>query len=98
MQQAYRAAGIGIPRTTYGQVTIGRAVDLDQPKAGDLVFNPGSDGSDARPGHVGMYIGNDMVLEAPRTGVRTRVVSYTDWRNSTSAITRVTGIRRVVDW
>jgi len=45
-----------------------------------------------------MYIGNDMVLESPRTGVRTRVVSYTDWRNSTSAITRVTVIRRVVDW
>ncbi|MBL1288487.1 NlpC/P60 family protein [Streptomyces sp. NPDC057067] len=98
MQQAYRAAGISIPRVTYDQVRVGTHVSVDRPKPGDLVFNPGSDGSDARPGHVGMYIGDDMVIEAPRTGVRTRVVSYSSWRNSTSAITRVTEVRRVVQW
>ncbi|MFJ8754576.1 NlpC/P60 family protein [Streptomyces sp. NPDC102441] len=98
MQQAYRAAGISIPRVTYDQVGIGTHVSVDSPKPGDLVFNPGSDGSDARPGHVGMYIGDDMVIEAPRTGVRTRVVSYSSWRNSTSAVTRVTEVRRVVRW
>ncbi|MFF6937693.1 NlpC/P60 family protein [Streptomyces sp. NPDC008312] len=98
MQQAYRAAGISIPRVTYDQVRVGTHVSVDRPKPGDLVFNPGSDGSDARPGHVGMYIGDDMVIEAPRTGVRTRVVSYSSWRNSTSSITRVTEVRRVVQW
>ncbi|MGW2562268.1 C40 family peptidase [Streptomyces sp. NPDC001514] len=98
MQQAYAAAGISIPRTTYDQVNIGRRVDIDKPKPGDLVFNAGSDGSDARPGHVGMYIGDGLVIEAPRTGVQTRVVPYSNWRNSTSATTRVTEIRRVVDW
>jgi cell wall-associated NlpC family hydrolase len=98
MQQAYAAAGITLPRTTYEQVTIGTRVGLDSPKPGDLVFNPGSDGSDARPGHVGMYIGDGLVIEAPRTGVRTRIVPYSNWRNSTNATTRVTEIRRVVDW
>ncbi|MFJ8863992.1 NlpC/P60 family protein [Streptomyces sp. NPDC102451] len=98
MQQAYGAAGISIPRVTYDQVRIGTHVSVDGPRPGDLVFNPGSDGSDARPGHVGMYIGDDMVIEAPRTGVRTRVVPYSSWRNSTSAITRVTEVRRVVQW
>ncbi|WP_405805630.1 bifunctional lytic transglycosylase/C40 family peptidase [Streptomyces sp. NBC_00210] len=97
-QQAYKAAGINIPRTTYDQVNTGRQVSIDKPKPGDLIFNPGSDGSDARPGHVGMYIGDDMVIEAPRTGVQTRIVSYSSWRNSTSAITRVTEVRRVVNW
>ncbi|MET9595687.1 NlpC/P60 family protein [Streptomyces sp. NPDC006516] len=97
-QQAYRAAGISIPRVTYDQVRIGAHVSVDKPKPGDLVFNPGSDGSDARPGHVGMYIGDDMVIEAPRTGVRTRVVSYSSLRNSTSAVTRVSEVRRVVQW
>jgi hypothetical protein len=97
MQKAYAAAGIDLPRTTYDQVKIGRRVGIDSPKPGDLIFNPGSDGSDARPGHVGMYIGGGLVIEAPRTGVRTRVVPYSNWRNSTSA-TRVTEIRRVVDW
>ncbi|MEV8590907.1 NlpC/P60 family protein [Streptomyces sp. NPDC051180] len=103
MQQAYRAAGIPIPRVTYDQVNIGRRIDLDAPQPGDLVFNPGSDGSAARPGHVGMYVGEDaqgrgLVVEAPRTGVRTRLVTYDSWRTSTSRMTRVTEVRRVVDW
>ncbi|MET8945459.1 bifunctional lytic transglycosylase/C40 family peptidase [Streptomyces sp. NPDC004542] len=98
MQQAYQAAGVSIPRTTYDQVNVGSQVDIDRPKPGDLVFNPGSDGSDARPGHVGMYVGNGMVVEAPRTGVKTRIVTYDSWRNSTSYITRITEVRRVVDW
>ncbi|WP_209441263.1 NlpC/P60 family protein [Streptomyces aureus] len=98
MQQAYRAAGVSIPRTTYDQVNVGTQVDIGHPKPGDLVFNPGSDGSDARPGHVGMYVGNGMVIEAPRTGVKTRIVTYDSWRNSTSYITRITEVRRVVDW
>ncbi|MFF0430364.1 NlpC/P60 family protein [Streptomyces sp. NPDC004520] len=103
MQQAYRAAGVVIPRVTYDQVNIGRRVDLDAPRPGDLVFNAGSDGSAARPGHVGMYVGEDaqgrgLVVEAPRTGVRTRLVSYDTWRTSSSSTIRVTEIRRVVDW
>ncbi|MFC9498411.1 NlpC/P60 family protein [Streptomyces sp. NPDC056982] len=98
MQQAYKAAGVSIPRTTYDQVNVGDQVDIDKPKPGDLVFNPGSDGSDARPGHVGMYIGSGLVIEAPRTGVKTRTVTYDSWRKSTSYMTRVTEIRRVVDW
>lgn len=97
-QQAYRAAGIDIPRTTYAQVTLPKAVDLDRPKPGDLVFNPGSDGSDARPGHVAMYVGEGLVIEAPRTGLRTRLVTYASLRNSTSPITRVSALRRVVAW
>lgn len=96
MQQAYRAAGISIPRTTYAQVNVGTQVDIDGPQPGDLVFNPGSDGSDARPGHVGMYIGNGLIIEAPRTGVKTRIVTYESWRNSTSYLTRITEVRRVV--
>ncbi|MFE9393577.1 NlpC/P60 family protein [Streptomyces sp. NPDC006784] len=98
MQQAYRAAGIDIPRTTYDQVNAGKQVSMDKPKPGDLVFNAGSDGSDARPGHVGMYIGDNMIVEAPRSGVKTRLVTYSSWRQSTKAITRITEVRRVVDW
>ncbi|MQY15145.1 Membrane-bound lytic murein transglycosylase F [Streptomyces sp. RB5] len=98
MQQAYHHAGITIPRTTYDQVNTGTTVALDAPKPGDLIFNPGSDGSDSRPGHVGMYIGEDLVLEAPRTGLKTRLVSYTSWRTSTTPTTRVTAIRRIVTW
>ncbi|MCG0066002.1 bifunctional lytic transglycosylase/C40 family peptidase [Streptomyces tricolor] len=98
MQQAYRAAGVNIPRVTYDQVAVGTRVDIDHPKPGDLVFNAGSDGSDARPGHVGMYIGNGLIVEAPRTGLKTRIVTYSSWRNSTNYMTRITEVRRVVNW
>ncbi|MEU7554071.1 NlpC/P60 family protein [Streptomyces sp. NPDC044571] len=98
MQQAYKAAGISIPRVTYDQVDLPIQVDLDNPKPGDLVFNAGSDGSAASPGHVGMYIGSGLLIESPRTGVRTRIVSYGSWRNSSNHMTRVTAVRRVVSW
>ncbi|MET8298175.1 NlpC/P60 family protein [Streptomyces sp. NPDC005180] len=98
MEQAYKAAGLTIPRVTYDQINLPLQVGLDSPKPGDLVFNAGSDGSATSPGHVGMYIGSGLLIEAPRTGVRTRIVPYSSWRNSTNYMTRVTGIRRVVNW
>ncbi|WP_406484211.1 NlpC/P60 family protein [Streptomyces sp. NBC_01568] len=98
MQQAYKAAGITIPRVTFDQIDLPIQVGLDSPKPGDLVFNAGSDGSAASPGHVGMYIGSGLLIESPRTGVRTRIVPYSSWRNSTNYMTRATGIRRVVAW
>ncbi|MGQ5261054.1 C40 family peptidase, partial [Micromonospora sp. ZYX-F-536] len=46
IQQAYRAAGIGIPRTTSEQVHAGTAVgDYRDLRPGDLLFIPGSRGS-----------------------------------------------------
>ncbi|MFC5724865.1 NlpC/P60 family protein [Streptomyces gamaensis] len=96
MQQAYRAAGVPLTRTTYTQVGEGQAVSADAPLPGDLVFTPGSDGSAASPGHVGMYIGNGLLVEAPRTGLKTRVVTYSSWRNSSSPITRVVAVRRII--
>ncbi|MGW5851784.1 C40 family peptidase [Streptomyces sp. NPDC055254] len=98
VQQAYAAAGIPLARTTYDQVKLPRRIALDDPKPGDLVFTAGSDGSEARPGHVGMYLGDGLLIEAPRTGVRTRVVPYATWRHSTRHATRVTAVRRVVAW
>ncbi|MFE2283723.1 NlpC/P60 family protein [Streptomyces sp. NPDC059443] len=88
VQQAYRAAGVTIPRVTYDQVKLPGQVGLDDPKPGDLVFNAGSDGSAASPGHVGMYIGSGLLVESPRTGVRTLLVPYSSSRNSTNCMTR----------
>jgi cell wall-associated NlpC family hydrolase len=96
MEQAYRTAGITISRTTFTQVTEGRAVAVDAPLAGDLVFSPGSDGTVTAPGHVGMYIGGGLLIEAPHTGVQTRIVTYSSWRNSASPEERVVAVRRIV--
>jgi cell wall-associated NlpC family hydrolase len=34
---------------------------------GDLIFIPGSDGTFS-PGHVGMYVGDGLLINAPETG------------------------------
>ena len=96
MQQAYRAAGISITRTTSTQIHDGQAVSLDGVLPGDLVFSPGSDGTAASPGHVGMYIGSGLLIEAPHTGAKIRVVTYSSWRNASSPSMRAVAARRIV--
>jgi hypothetical protein len=69
VQQAYRAAGISLPRTAAEQSRIGVLVrGPGELRPGDLLFVPGSAGTIANPGHVGMYIGDGLLVSAPRTG------------------------------
>ncbi|MCZ0990353.1 C40 family peptidase [Streptomyces diastatochromogenes] len=76
MQQAYAHAGITLTRTTYAQVGEGKSVSPNALKPGDLLF---SRGTAARPEHVGMYIGEGLVIEAPRTGKPVRITPLKDW-------------------
>ncbi|MEW1599401.1 NlpC/P60 family protein [Streptomyces sp. NPDC093808] len=76
MQQAYAHAGITLTRTTYKQVNEGQAVSPAHLKPGDLIF---SRGTAARPEHVGMYMGEGLVIEAPRTTKPVRITPIKDW-------------------
>ncbi|MES9558072.1 MULTISPECIES: NlpC/P60 family protein [unclassified Streptomyces] len=76
MQQAYDHADITLTRTTYTQVKDGKAVSPSQLQPGDLIF---SRGTAARPEHVGMYIGEGLVIEAPRTSKPVRITPIKDW-------------------
>ncbi|MBU5946456.1 C40 family peptidase [Streptomyces sp. NPDC017966] len=76
MQQAYAHAGITLTRTTYTQVNEGKAVSPARLKPGDLIF---SRGTAARPEHVGMYMGEGLVIEAPRTTKPVRITPIKDW-------------------
>ncbi|MGC0328099.1 cell wall-associated NlpC family hydrolase [Streptomyces sp. SAI-170] len=76
MQQAYAKAGIQLTRSTYTQVNEGKAVSVKALKPGDLIF---SRGTSARPEHVGMYMGEGLVIEAPRTGKPVRITPLKDW-------------------
>ena len=66
---SFKAAGISLPRTTYQQVLMGTAVSRAELIPGDLVFPD--------PGHVGIYTGNGMWIEAPHAGTSVREVQ--DW-------------------
>ncbi|MGW4883474.1 bifunctional lytic transglycosylase/C40 family peptidase [Streptomyces murinus] len=76
-KMAWSAAGVNLPRTTYDQVHAGTAVRSGaQLRPGDLLFSiPGRAG----PEHVGMYIGNNQVIEAPHTGAQVRIKPLDYW-------------------
>lgn len=82
-QAAWKAVGVDLPRTTYDQVTAGTTVSLANAKPGDLVFFYDS------IGHVGLYIGNDMMIHAPKPGTYVREESvFYDGESSVHSVVR----------
>ncbi len=71
VQHVYADLGISLPRTSQEQVTAGTPVDsVADAQPGDLVFfEPSASG----PGHVGIYIGNGQMIDAPHTGTDVQI-------------------------
>jgi len=76
VMMAYRAAGIGLPRTSQQQWAAGPQVGT--PRRGDLVFFAGADGTPAAPGHVGLVVdpARHRMIEAYATGFPVRVSTF----------------------
>jgi peptidoglycan DL-endopeptidase CwlO len=79
---AWAAAGVSIPRTSYEQLDDLPQVALGDQQPGDiLVFLDG--------GHVGIYVGDNKLIDAPQTGEDVQLVSFTGWyRENLYAIVR----------
>jgi cell wall-associated NlpC family hydrolase len=76
VMMAYRAAGINIPRTSQQQWAQLPHVPAASVEVGDLVFFAGADGTPAAPGHVGLVIGHDKMIEAYATGFPIRISTF----------------------
>lgn len=77
---AWTQAGVVLPHYTITQAQAGTPVSSPNLMVpGDLILVPGDDGALAAPGHVGMYIGNGLVVNAsdPTDGIR--VQTYADF-------------------
>ena len=88
---AWAQAGVALAHYTGDQMHEGTAVDgFGAISPGDLVLIPGSDGTLANPGHVGLYIGDGLVLSAtdPEQGVIVQT-----WANFTAG--GLSGIRHL---
>jgi len=69
----YAQLGINLVHYAASQFASFPKLDPTQLAPGDLVFfEPKADG----PGHVGMYIGHDQMIEAPHTGAVVRITSF----------------------
>jgi peptidoglycan DL-endopeptidase CwlO len=87
---AWAAAGVSLPHLAAAQANMGtpEPIDLSQAVGGDLVLIPGSDGTAAAPGHVGMVAGyvdkadgrHLYLIQAPETGVPVELTEATEWR------------------
>jgi cell wall-associated NlpC family hydrolase len=87
ISSAYRAAGVGIPRVSRAQWGAGPHVAVANLLPGDLVFYADNPADPATIHHVGMYIGNGLMVHAPHTGDVVRVASI--WRESYAGATRI---------
>jgi peptidoglycan DL-endopeptidase CwlO len=86
---AWARAGVALEHFTGDQLHEGIPVDgFGAISPGDLVLIPGSDGTLANPGHVGLYLGDGLVLSAtdPEQGVIVQT-----WANFTAG--GLSGIR-----
>jgi cell wall-associated NlpC family hydrolase len=76
---AWAQAGVALLHYTVAQWDAGTPTDPAHLAPGDLVLTPGSDGTVSDPQHVGMFLGDGLVVEAPQTGDVIRVVSYSSF-------------------
>lgn len=74
MQYVFRKTfAVNIPRTAAAQATVGSHVSRSNLQPGDMVFFKTA--GPRRISHVGMYVGNNRFIHAPRTGKTIEVTS-----------------------
>jgi NlpC/P60 family len=77
MQQAYKAAGLTLPRTSRDQWNAGARVwNASDLQPGDLVFFAYNTADPATIHHVGIYIGAGNMIDAPYTGATVRITPF----------------------
>jgi cell wall-associated NlpC family hydrolase len=67
----YARLGVSLPHSSYAQWNAGVHVSSSQLAPGDLVFFYSL-------GHVGIYIGGGLFVEAPHTGATVRISNLND--------------------
>ena len=79
---AYGSAGIRLPRTAAQQFAALRHVSLAQARPGDLLFfYPGIT-------HVGIYLGDGLMVDAPHSGASVRVEAFSPWFGPVMGVSR----------
>ena len=83
--------GIDLPRTSAEQANLGTKVSVDELKPGDLVF---FNTMRRAYSHVGIYLGNNQFVHAPRAGAEIRVenMQQSYWVSKYNGARRLDGV------
>jgi cell wall-associated NlpC family hydrolase len=73
---AWAKVGVHLPHSSQEQAVVGTPTTANALVPGDLILVPGDDGTLAAPGHVGLYIGDGLVLNAADQQDGIRVQTY----------------------
>jgi cell wall-associated NlpC family hydrolase len=68
----YGHFGIGLPHSSWGDLSLGHRVSRRFLRPGDLVFFAGAS-------HVGIYVGGGRFIDAPHTGAVVRISTMDDY-------------------
>jgi len=77
VQYVFAQLGVFLPHDAAAQYHSSDAVWVapNRLQPGDLVFFIGRDGTREEPGHVGIYVGDGYLIDAPHTGLSVRIDS-----------------------
>jgi cell wall-associated NlpC family hydrolase len=76
VQYVFRqTAGLMLPRSSFDQIRMGQEIAPDELQPGDLVF---FNTMRATASHVGIYIGENRFIHAPRRGRTVEIVDFTN--------------------
>ena len=88
--------GVTLPHYAAAQYYSPEAVWVppERLQPGDLVFFTGSDGTRNAPGHVGIYVGDGYLIDAPHTGSSVRIDSLDEgwFANNYVGAKRIVGV------
>jgi cell wall-associated NlpC family hydrolase len=91
-QAVWAAAGVPISAGTINQIRDGSPVArLADIVPGDLLFIPGALGTATVPRHLGIFVGNGLVVDARSTKRGVILSSLADWRDDVVAIRHIAG-------
>lgn len=81
LQLIFKEQGINLPRISADQARAGKRVGLGDVRAGDLIAWDNSSRNNGAD-HIALYIGNGLIIEAPRPGSSVQISNIYDQGNA----------------
>lgn len=90
VQYSYGKAGVNLPRTAQQQYNATQRVDSSQAQKGDLIFFTQTYDAGEPVSHVGIYLGNGMMLDSQSNGIMVESINSPYWQQHFYGFGRVT--------